>query len=449
MTESSFKQSFKIYMRLLDYAGEYRWRIWLTWLFMIVTALSTSFVFLQLKPIFDGAFLVTPDPQAQFDHLAYFIIPWTLCAAVLRSGSGYGQAYFMGFLGQQIVQKLRNNLYDHFLKLPMAFFNAQRTGNISNRITNDVQVLQDSIPNVVGSGVSSVLMVLSLSVSLIYFEWKMALMALVVFPLGVLPIYHFGRKIRRASRERQELLGTLNSQIFETLAGIRVVKGFGMESFEKNKFHRTNRGYFEVSMRSVRAFAASSPIVEAMTTLVMLGLVVWLAHESLFPPRDITGGDFVRFFAITATLYPHLKNFNGLWGGMQNALGAAERCFEILDTPDSMMDAADAVQVGPLKKALEFKGVSFEYLPGHPVLRDVSFAVKKGETVALVGPSGGGKSTLADLIPRFYQPTSGRILWDGVDLARIKLASLRSHIGLVTQETILFHDSILNNIAYG
>ena len=152
---------------------------------------------------------------------------------------------------------------------------------------------------------------------------------------------------------------------------------------------------------------------------------------------------------LTATLYPYLKSFNGIWGGLQGAMASVERCFEILDLKDPMVDAANAVEIAPLKKAIEFKKVSFEYLPGRPVLKEISFKVSKGEVVALVGLSGAGKTTLVDLIPRFYEPTAGQVLWDGVDLREIRLASLRSHIGIVSQETILFHDSILNNIAYG
>ncbi|MGH7739798.1 MAG: ABC transporter ATP-binding protein, partial [bacterium] len=449
MPESPFKHSFRIYLRLLAYAGEYKARVWMTWIFMILAAASTSFVFVQLKPITDGAFIATADPQAKFSHLVYFVIPLTLLAAVVRSLSSYGQSYLMGYLGQQVVRKLRNNLYTHFLKLPMAYFNSQRTGGLAARITNDVQILQDSIPNVVGDGLSAVLMTIGLGASMIYFEWKMALMALVVFPIAMLPIYRFGRKIRKASGERQQLLADLNSQIHETLAGIRVVKAFGMEPFEGKKFQKTNKDYFDVSMRWIRAFASSSPIVEGIGTFSLLGLVSWLAHRALFPPQDITVGDFIRFFGITATLYPNLKRFSGLWAGLQNAMASAERCFEVLDTKDSLVDAANAVEVAPLKKGVEFKNVSFEYLPGHPVLRDVSFKIAKGEVVALVGLSGSGKSTLVDLIPRFYRPTSGRVLWDGIDLEKIRLASLRSHIGIVTQETILFHDSILGNISYG
>ena len=449
MPDGSFKHSLKLYLRLLAYAKEYRVRIWLAWIFMILASASTAYVFSQLKAIINGAFIVSADAESSFDHLVYFIIPLTLLAALIRSASSYGANYFLGFLGQQVIRKLRENLYEHFLKLPMSYFNANRTGGLAARITNDVQVLQDSIPSVVGTGLTSVLMAVGLAGLLIYSDCQLPLLALVALPLALFPIDRFGRKIRRASGERQQLLGELNSQIHETLSGIRVVKGFGMESFENKKFKKTNFDYFSVSMRSILAGAASSPIVEVFGTFALLMLVVWLAHRALFPPRDITVGDFIRFVGIMATLYPYLKSFNGIWGNLQNAMASVERCFEILDLKDPMIDAANAVDISPLKKTLEFKKVSFEYLPGRPVLKDISFKVAKGEVVALVGLSGAGKTTLVDLIPRFYEPQSGQVLWDGVDLRSIRLASLRSHIGIVNQETILFHDSILNNIAYG
>ena len=221
-----------------------------------------------------------------------------------------------------------------------------------------------------------------------------------------------------------------------------------MEHFERKKFQETNDQFFIVTMRANRAFAISSPIVETIATFVLLFLILWMAYRVLFLD-NLTVGLFVAFLGATFQLYPNLKAFNGLWGNIQHALASAERCFAILDTTDPMTDAKNAPEVKPLKKAIEFKDVSFEYVAGHPVLRNISFDIKRGEVVALVGPSGGGKSTLADLIPRFYQVTSGQILWDGLDISQVKLASLRSHIGIVTQETILFHDSIMKNIAYG
>jgi subfamily B ATP-binding cassette protein MsbA len=443
------KESLKPYLRLLSNAREYKGRLRVLWLSMILSAACTGFVFSQLKPIIDGAFGVTDRPDEAFRHLLYFVIPLTLLAAIIRSAASYGQAYLTGYIGQQVIQTLRNQLYQHFLTLPMSYFNSKRTGELASRITSDVQRLQDSIPNVVGAGLQSALMVIVLAGSLFYYDWQLASLALIVFPLAVYPIYRFGRKIRRSSGEQQQLLGDLNSQIFETLLGVRVVKAFGMEKYERQKFEKTNERFFSAAMKSTQAYAASSPIVEGFGTVAILGLVLYLATRALFPPHSLTAGDFGRFIGLTATLYPYLKNFNGLWGGLQNAMAAADRCFEILDTKDPMSDAQGSVEIGPFKRALEFKDVSFHYLPGHPVLRNISFTLRKGEVLALVGPSGGGKTTLVDLIPRFYDPSEGKIFWDGRDLRDIKLESLRSHIGIVTQETILFHDTIQKNIAYG
>jgi len=362
--------------------------------------------------------------------------------------SGYGFDYLNRYLSQKVVQHLRSNLYNHFLKLPMSFFNAQRIGGLASRITNDVQVLQDSIMNIVGQGTQSFITVITIASVLFYMDWQLAFVALVVFPIALFPIYRFGRKIRHASGEGQQILSNLNAHVHETLASIRVVKAFGMENHEKEKFRITHSTFFGVKMRENRAYAASSPIVEWIATFAFMCLIVWMAYRALLI-KNLTVGSFVSFIGLVFSLYPKLKDFNGLWGGLQSALAATERCFHILDTVDPMVDTKNAITLGPLKKALEFKNVGFEYVHGHPILKDVSFSLKKGEVVALVGPSGGGKSTLADMIPRFYQPNSGQIFWDEHELSTIKLASLRSHIGIVTQETILFHDTIMNNIAYG
>ncbi len=443
-----FKSSFKLYLRLLAYLRPYKARVVLAFICMVLSAASTAFVMYQLKPIMDATFTHTDDPMGTYRHLAYFIVPLTLLGALIRSLSGYGSDYSKRYLSQRVVQRLRNDLYSHFLKLPMAYFNTQRTGGLAARITNDVQVLQDSVSNIVLQGTDSLITVVIIASVLFYRDWELAFVALVVFPVALFPIYRYGRKIRHASGEGQQLLSDLNAQVHETLSGIRVVKAFGMEHLEKSKFNKTNDTFFGVKMRENRAYASSSPIVETIGTFAFLILLVWMAYRALLI-NNLTVGDFAAFVGLVLSLYPKLKDFNGLWGGLQSALAATERCFEILDTVDPMVDAKGAGEIGVLKKSIEFNKVSFEYIPGHPVLKDVSFAVKKGEVVALVGPSGGGKSTLADLVPRFYQPTSGQILWDGHDISRVKLASLRSHIGIVTQETILFHDSIMRNIAYG
>ncbi len=445
---TDFKNSLKLYLRLLVYLNDRRGRVVLALACMGLSAGSTALVMRQLEPIINEAFLKTADPAGTFQHLAYFTIPVTFMIAIVRALSGYGQDYLNRYLGQRVVQRLRNDLYSHFLKLPMTYFNSQRTGGLASRITSDVQVLQDSMINVVGDGINSGLTVIALASWMVYRDWQLALLAFVVFPVALYPIFLYGRKIRQASREGQGILSDLNAQIHETIAGIRVVKAFGMEHFERRKFQETNDTFFSTTMRANRAYAASSPLVEMIATVVLLVLILWMGYRALFL-GTLTVGSFISFLASALTMNPNLKTFNGLWGKLQQSLASADRCFEILDMVDPLRDAKDAVEVLPLKKAIEFRNVSFEYVSGHHVLREVSFKIEKGEVVALVGPSGGGKSTLADLVPRFYQPNSGEILWDGKDISQIKISSLRSHIGIVTQETILFHDSIMKNIAYG
>ncbi len=416
-------------------------------LFMSIVAGSTVYLMYLLKPIMDGMFGKTDDPAGAYHHLVYFTLPLAFAVAWFRSLSTYGQNYMTGYLSQQVVQKIRGQLFERFLRMPMSYFSSQRTGGLASRITNDVMILQDTATQVLTSAISSVLQVLGLVAYILYLDWKLALMALVVFPVAFYPMIRFGRKMRHASGEGQAILAELNAHIHETLGGIRVVKAFGREAGEEEKFNRTNRSYFGVVMRSIRAAALSSPIVELIGITAFLCLVVWLGHRAMIL-KDITLGEFMSFGGAAYSLYKPLKDLNGVWGRIQHSMAAADRCFGILDAPDDQADIPGAVQVGPLKESIEFKDVSFHYAAGRPVLEGVSFSLRRGEIVALVGPSGGGKSTLADLIPRFYRPTSGTILWDGKDLNQIQVASLRKHIGIVTQETILFHGTVRDNIAY-
>jgi subfamily B ATP-binding cassette protein MsbA len=442
------KGSFRTYLRLLAYLAPHRSRLLFALLLMLVSAGAATYMMFLLKPIMDGTFGKVDDPLAALHRLWAFTLPLFLGVSFLRYGSAYGQNYLMGYLSQRVVQRLRADLYRHFLELPLSFFTAQRTGGMSSRIINDVLILQNSVTNVVGSALSSSLTSVGLVGLLFFLNWRLALIAVLVFPLAVYPISRFGKRLRRSSGEGQQLTADLSAHVQETLSGIRVVKGFGQETHERRRFDAVNDSIFGVAMHQVRAIAASGPIVETATTLFSALLIGWLARRVLIA-QDLTIGDFVAFAGTVASLYPHLRNFNGLWGSLQQALAAAERCFEVLDTPNAQADPHGAAAVEPLTRALEFRKVCFEYHPGHPVLRDVSFSVRKGEIVAVVGPSGSGKTTLADLIAKFYLPTSGAILWDGEDLKGVKTASLRSHIGIVTQETILFNDSILGNISYG
>ena len=355
------KDSFRLYLRLLANAKEYKGRVRVLWVCMILSAACTAFVFSQLKPLIDGTFLVTDHPDVAFHHLLFVIIPLILAAQILRSAAGYGQAYLIGYIGQQVIQKLRNQLYQHFLSLPMSFFNSKRTGELASRITSDVQRLQDSITNVVGTGIQSVLMVLALAGSLFYYDWKLAFWALIVFPLAIYPIYRFGRKIRRSSGDQQQLLADLNSQIFETLLGIRVVKAFGMEKYERQQIRENERQFFlgvHEIRPGLRGFLAHRGNLRHLGNSRIGALP---GHSGPLSAPSLTAGDFGRFIGLAATLYPYLKNFNGLWGGLQNAMASAERCYDILDTENPMIDTQGSVEIVPFKRALEFKDVSFHY----------------------------------------------------------------------------------------
>ncbi len=447
MAPSDPPSSVALYGRLLGYLRPFRLRMGLALTCMALTSAFTVALAALLKPIIDGVFLNTGDPAGQYRQLLK-ILPLAFGVAMLRVLSTYGQNYVMGYLSQRVVQAIRNQLYARFIHMPISFFTQRTTGSLSARITNDVLILQESVTYVVGTAISSTLLIVGLVSYVLYLNWQLALLALVVFPLAFFPMIKFGRKMRHATGHGQGLLADLNAQIHETLAGIRVVKAFGREADEEKRFVDTNRSYAATMMRSIRASALSSPIVEAIGITAFLALVWWMGRQSIFS-GDLTPGDFISFAAAAFSLYKPLKDLNGVYGRMQTALAAAERCFEILDLPDDQADSPDAVEAGPLDRALEFKNVSFEYEPGRVVLDGISFTLSKGEIVALVGPSGGGKSTLADLIPRFYRPTSGAVLWDGTDLNHLRAASLRRYLGVVTQETILFHGTLRANIAYG
>ncbi len=308
---TDFKNSVKLYIRLLVYLNDRRGLGFLALVCMVLSAGSTAFVMNQLKPIINSTFLKTDDPR-NFLPFSFIYIPITFAAALIKALSGYRQDYLNRYLGQRVVQRLRNDLYSHFLKLPMTYFNAQRTGGLASRITSDVQVLQDSMINVVGDGINSALMVMALAGRDGYQDWQLALLAFVVFPVALYPIFRYGRKIRQASREGQDILSDLNAQIHETLAGIRVVKAFGMEQFgTAEKFRNTNGqissaspcraqpglcGLFPAggNHRNVRHFTIN-PLDGLGTGALFLG--------------TLTVGGFISFLAAALTMNPNLKTF--------------------------------------------------------------------------------------------------------------------------------------------
>jgi subfamily B ATP-binding cassette protein MsbA len=320
-------------------------------------------------------------------------------------------------------------------------------GNLSARLSYDAQLMQAGISDVVGRVIGSGLRLVGLVGLIIYLNWRFALEALVGLPLALAPLFYFGRRIRRLSHGDQERMADMSSILHESLSGIRVVLSFTAEEHEKARFDAAVRAHAAALLKKLKAAAASSPIMESIGGIGVAAMI-YLAGTAVVE-KSMTFGEFLALVGAVASLYPHFKALNGVNVSISGALAAGQRVFEVLDARPAVVDAPDAVEAGPLKQALRLEGVSFSYEAGRPVLRGVDLVVGAGKRVALVGPSGAGKSTLADLVPRFHDVERGRILWDGVDIRRLKLASLRRQIAVVSQETFLFNESIADNIAYG
>jgi ATP-binding cassette, subfamily B, bacterial MsbA len=364
---------------------------------------------------------------------------------VLRAAASFGRDYLSAYAAQKIVVDLRSELNDKLQRMSLSFFNRTPTGVMVSRVINDVQVLAQGttgVFNIFGDGTS----LLALIGAALYLDWKLALIALVVFPLSVGPIARISRKMRQMTKSAQKQLSGLNVLLQETFQGNRVVKAFGMEDYERRRFNAEARRLFRIYMRVARTKAFTSPMIEVMAAVAIVA-VLWYGTTSVISGTR-TAGEFGAFFLAMLLVYEPFKRLSGTNNTIQQALGAAERVFDMMDESTEVPDDPNALELAPGPHSIAFENVSFRY--GREwVLRDIKLAIPAGKVVALVGMSGGGKSTLADLIPRFYDVQQGRLAVDGIDVRRIKLASLRSQIGLVTQSTFLFNDTVRANIAYG
>jgi len=344
---------------------------------------------------------------------------------------------------------LRDEAYKHLHKLPMSFFKKERVGNLISRITNDVNIVQTSISaaflNMIREPLS-IIVFLGIAISI---SWKLTLLALVILPVSMFIIAWIGLKLRKQSYFIQEKMADITSILQETISGVKIVKAFGMEKYENNKFMTETHNFFKLMLRIVRVRNASSPITEILSTGVGV-VIIYFGGLLVLKEQTLTASEFMGFLFAIFQMMPPIKELSGVNNRIQESSAAGDRIFEIIDTQPSIKNSDKAIEVPEFKNSLNLDHVSFHYEDSDElVLNDLNFSVNHGEIVALVGPSGGGKSTLVDLIPRFYDPTDGRILLDGIDIKEIKIENLREMMGIVTQETFLFNESIKNNIAYG
>ncbi len=361
---------------------------------------------------------------------------------------GYLQSNLMTHVEQGLIKDLRNHLYRHIHQLPLAYFTNERTGNLISRIINDVNVVNSGISATFYTLIREPLLLIVYLIICLTLSWKLTLIAFVVFPFILLIISNVGKRVRRESRFVQEGMADITSVLHETISGVKVVKAFAMEEFENKKFERENENFFRTLLRITRIRNIASPTTEFLSSLAG-GAIIWYGGMQVLSAESMKASEFLGFLFAMFQLMPPIKELSSVNNRIQEANAAGQRVFEILDTEPNIRNLPGARELRDFTSVLEFKDVSFHYNEGDPVLRNINFQIKKGEVVAIVGPSGSGKSTLVDLVPRFYDPIAGSISIDGADLRQLSVKSLREKIGIVTQETILFNDTVRNNIAYG
>jgi subfamily B ATP-binding cassette protein MsbA len=372
-----------------------------------------------------------------------------LAAFLFKNIFGYMQGYFMAFVEHASMKDLRDDAYKHLHKLPIGYFKSERVGNIISRFTNDVNVIQLSISTTFSNLIKEPLTIIVFLGIAISISWQLSLFAFIIVPIASLIIAWIGNKLKKQTIIIQTKLADITSILQETISGVKIVKAFGMEHFENRRFMDETKSYFKLVLKIVRIRNLSSPITEILSVIIG-AVIIYYGGILVLVDRTLNASEFLGFLFAIFQMMPPIKELGSVNNRIQEASAAADRIFEIMDLEPHIKNVSNAIQLKDFKKELEFRNVSFKYEDSDvKVLDNLNFSVKRGEIIALVGPSGGGKSTLADLIPRFYDPTDGQIVIDGNNIKDVTIESLRSKMGIVTQETFLFNINIAENIAYG
>ncbi len=430
----------EVFKRLLKLAKPFKFRLAIALICMTAVGALTSGQAYIVKPALDDIFL----------NKNTFALMWIPLAVIgifgLKGISNYCQIILMSQIGLRIVADLRNKLYEQIQKQSLAFFTRHPTGVLMSRITNDVMAIQSAASEAVTSIIKDTFSVIFLTALIFYTNWKLALIGMIVFPATIYPISKFGKKMRKVSTSTQITMGTLTSLLQETISGTRIVKAFCMEKYESNRFNAENERLLKLSIKTVSINAISSPFMEFLGSIVIAVIIYYAGSEVV--KGNQTPGSFFTFLAALLLLYEPVKRLTNVNNTIQQGIAGAERVFSIIDLVPDIQDKAGATDLPPVRHSIDIENVTFCY-EQTPVLKNINLSIKAGEVVAFVGMSGGGKTSLVNLIPRFYDVTEGRILIDGHDIRDVTIQSLRGQIAIVTQQTILFNDTVKNNIAYG
>lgn len=432
------KKAWITYRRLLGYAFRYRGRLAFGLLCGLIFGAANGAFMWVLKGGFDTVFSIKDSPLRNI-VLVMMLIP---VVGLVRGVSEYLSKYYIQWVGNRVVMDLRDAMFAHFNRLSLGYFVQSRTGDIISRTTNDTTVVQNAVSSVVEDIAKEPATIVAMLVFILSLDPVLALISIVLFPICIFPVMMFGRQVRRHAGQSQKRIADLVSIIQEGVSCVRIVKAFGMEKYEQDRFHNQNQQFFSRIMKVTRARAAIEPIIVFISTLGVSLLLLYVRMVQM------SAGEFITFAGAMVMLYTPVKKLSRVHLQVVQASASADRIFEVLDTPVTVIDRADATEFSGAVDSISFDDVCFHY-GEKPVLNNISLKISSGTRVAIVGGSGAGKTTLVSLLPRFYDPTAGRVLLNGQDITGYSLSSLRRQIGLVTQDTVLFNDTVAFNISYG
>lgn len=424
-----------------DAIHNYFGRIVLAVLFMSVMAGTNAFSAYLMKPIVDDVFV------AKNESMLWPIGLMVLATFLVKGVANYGQSYLMNFVGMRIIADMQNRLFTHLAGMHIGFFHANATGTLISRFTLDIQLMKVAVSNGLTGFGKDMLSLVGLVGVMFYQDWRLALAAFFAFPLAIYPIVRIGKRMRKVTANTQAELGIFTTVLNQTFQGIRVVKAYGMEAYEASRLADVVERVFTLNMKAVRTREISRPVMETLAGAAVFVVIIYGGSRVI--GGATTAGAFFSFLTALLMAYEPMKKLATLNASVQQGMAGAERLYDLLDRTSVIADKPDAVALGRVSGEIAFDAVTFAYADDAEALRDISLHVPAGKTVALVGPSGAGKSTILNLIPRFYDVNAGAITIDGHDLRAVSQQSLFANIALVSQEIMLFDDTVAANIAYG
>lgn len=430
------------FKRLMRYVRPYRGRFIAAFACSGLVALLSAVYAWLVKPVLDGIFI-------EKNEELLLVLPLVLLGvALLKAVLSYGVGYLMAYVTNRVIADIRQELFQHLIRMPVGFHDTNTSGRLVSRVVNDVGLMASAASNVLKDIFQNALTFLAMVGVIVYQNWKLAGLSAIVIPLSALTMVRVGKRLRKLATSGQERMGDMSSTLQETLAGIRMVKAFGREEAEAERFKTYNGAFLATTLKSNQVWSIGSSHMEVIGVIGVAGIIWYggylVIHEVMTP------GALFSFMAAMFMAYTPIRKLAGANNIIQQALAAAERVYDVMDLQTEQSKDRGTVALTGIRQGIEFQRVSLRYeSQTAPALAGVDFSIKAGEVVALVGGSGGGKTTLVSLLPRFYEPTEGRILLDGLPLESYTLQSLRTHIGIVSQEIVLFDDTISRNIAFG